>query len=395
LHGFTLKLLEDQHVHGPDIVGFSFFSTPPEGNDGSRRNRNRPAEAIVDSPGVERPGHMLADVEDELAFFDDWRRSVAGIGAADTSMMTAADVRKRFPGAERGFAGGLLAPSDGSVERVMTTAKLAEAARRAGARIVTDCAVRGLDLTNGRVSGVFTERGRIAASTVLCAANAWTRLFCGNHGVDIPQIYIIMSMGCTSRSDGPVGAGGQTTWAWRRQIDGAYSLGGLSGVEAPITRDALLQYRRFKPLMKVQPFRPKIRFGRTGWGDLRLVRRWDPTGRSPFERMRVLGGHPDAAIAADSLRQNIEVCPATADGGVAEIWSGALTLTPGDTPSAVTVDSVPGFHVLTGCSYGMSWAPALGKRVADLMTGERPSIDPHPFRLSRFFDDSVLEVHTH
>jgi glycine/D-amino acid oxidase-like deaminating enzyme len=43
----------------------------------------------------------------------------------------------------------------------------------------------------------------------------------------------------------------------------------------------------------------------------------------------------------------------------------------------------------------MSWAPALGKMVADLMTGERPSIDPHPFRLSRFFDGSVLEVHTH
>lgn len=55
MHGFTLKLPEDQRVHGPDIVGFSFFSTPPEGNDGGPRNRNRPAEAIVDRPGVERP----------------------------------------------------------------------------------------------------------------------------------------------------------------------------------------------------------------------------------------------------------------------------------------------------------------------------------------------------
>jgi hypothetical protein len=55
MHGFTLKLPEDQRVHGPEIVGFSFFSTAPEDNDGGARDDNLPAQAIVDSPGVERP----------------------------------------------------------------------------------------------------------------------------------------------------------------------------------------------------------------------------------------------------------------------------------------------------------------------------------------------------
>ncbi|MBB5730806.1 hypothetical protein [Sphingomonas prati] len=55
MHGFTLKLTEDQRVHGPEIVGFSFIATSPEGNDGGPRDRNLAAEAIVDRPGGARP----------------------------------------------------------------------------------------------------------------------------------------------------------------------------------------------------------------------------------------------------------------------------------------------------------------------------------------------------
>ena len=57
-----------------------------------------------------------------------------------------------------------------------------------GATVVTQCAVRGLETRGGRVSGVVTERGRIACDAVVLAGGAWSRLFCGNAGIDLPQL---------------------------------------------------------------------------------------------------------------------------------------------------------------------------------------------------------------
>jgi glycine/D-amino acid oxidase-like deaminating enzyme len=152
----------------------------------------------------------LADSEEELGHFEAWLDSVRGIGDARSCLLDADAVAQRYPGAARRYAGALLAPSDGSIEPVITTAAVAEAARRLGARIVTGCAVRGLDVQAGRVAGVYTEKGYVRTASVLCAANTWSRLFCGNHGIDVPQLYAVFSMGRTDPLDSaPLGGGGQ------------------------------------------------------------------------------------------------------------------------------------------------------------------------------------------
>lgn len=334
----------------------------------------------------------LAESEDELGFFAGWLESVQGLADAGNAILTPAQVAERFPTATRRFAGALFAPSDGSAEPIIATAVVAEAARRAGARIVTGCAVRGLDVQGGRVAGVFTEKGRVRASTVLCAANAWSRLFCGNHGVDIPQIYVVMTTGRSGVTSGPAGAGAASGAGWREMIDGTYSLGGQFGVTAPVTRDALALAKAFRPLMQAEMGTAKPDFGRAAWNDLRLKRRWKPDGVSPFEKLRVLCGTPSAGYAEQSLKLNSEVFPEMARAGVTETWSGVVPLTPDNMPIAGAVDSIPGFHVLTGMSYGISWAPSLGKMVADVMTGATPSIDPSPYRLSRFSDGTPITV---
>lgn len=336
----------------------------------------------------------LADSAEELGHFQGWLDSVRGVGDPASRVLTADEVAQRYPGAARRYAGALVAPSDGSIEPVITTAAAAEAARRLGARIVTGCAVRGLDVQAGRVAGVYTERGYVRTSSVLCAANTWSRLFCGNHGVDVPQLYAVFSMGRTEAVDGgPVGGGGQDAWAWRRQIDGAYSLGRVAGLRVPVTRDLLQQYGRFKPLVAAQQLgaaKPSV--GRDAWNDLRMARRWDPRRGSPFERRRVFECSVDAGVAATSLQLNRAAFPAFAQARVAETWSGTLALTPDNAPIAGPVEQIPGLHVLTGCGFGFSWGPALGELMADLITGSTPSIDARPFRLSRFFDGSPLEI---
>lgn len=337
--------------------------------------------------GFRRHGVLqLAETPEELEGLSAWLESCSGT-VSDTRLVTAAQVRERLPTASRDFAGGLLCESDGSAEPVLATAAIAQAARRAGARIVTGCAVRGLNLAAGRIAGVYTEKGYIKTSMVLCAANAWSRLFCGNHGVDVPQIYAILSMGRTGVTDGPVGAGGVDAWAWRRQIDGSYALGGVNGIAAPVTRDAIKLYNRFKPLMEMMGSGGKVDFGRDAWNDLMLARRWNPAKRSPFERLRVLAGKTRAE-ARTSLASNARVFPEMAGARVEETWSGPLTLTPDNMPILGAVSAIPGFHLATGCTYGITWAPAIGKLMADIMTGHPTDFDAAPYRLERFFDGS-------
>ena len=58
-----------------------------------------------------------------------------------------------------------------------------------GAQIFSHCAARGIDRAAGRVQGVITERGRVAASMLVCAGGAWTHLFCRSLGITVPQAW--------------------------------------------------------------------------------------------------------------------------------------------------------------------------------------------------------------
>src|SRR6185295_18638340 len=62
----------------------------------------------------------------------------------------------------------------------------AAAARRLGGKVLTNCAVRGLDIAAGRVAGVVTEKGRVACESAVLAGGAWSRLFCRNLGITLP-----------------------------------------------------------------------------------------------------------------------------------------------------------------------------------------------------------------
>jgi glycine/D-amino acid oxidase-like deaminating enzyme len=80
------------------------------------------------------------------------------------------EARSLTPGNAQDWIGGVVSPNDGRAEPAMATPALAEAARRLGVTVHQNCAVRGLDTTGGRVSGVFTEKGRIRTSGPRCSA---------------------------------------------------------------------------------------------------------------------------------------------------------------------------------------------------------------------------------
>lgn len=62
---------------------------------------------------------------------------------------------------------------------------IAEGAKEKSVLLHQNCAARGLDIANGRVWGVWTERGLIRVSTVVAAGGAWNSRFCRHHNIDL------------------------------------------------------------------------------------------------------------------------------------------------------------------------------------------------------------------
>ena len=81
--------------------------------------------------------------------------------------------------------------------------------------------------------------------------------------------------------------------------------------------------------------------------------------------------------------------PALAGFEVAQAWDGLIDSTPDAIPVISAVESLPGLHLSTGFS-GHGIGPAAGRLAADLIAGDPPIVDPHPFRYSRLVDGTGL-----
>ena len=78
-------------------------------------------------------------------------------------LLRGADLEGLMRGAQRRYRCALHVPGDGCAEPQKAAPAIARAAQRKGAVVLAHCAVRGIERETGRVSGVITERGTIAA----------------------------------------------------------------------------------------------------------------------------------------------------------------------------------------------------------------------------------------
>ena len=255
------------------------------------------AQAFGDALGFRQTGVMyLARSAAEMAGFDAWMTH-ARAQDLDTMMLSAVDVARHIKG-QGGWIGGLLTPSDARAEPWVAVPMLAQGAVARGALIVENCAVRALDIAAGRVAGVITEAGRIACTQVVVAGGAWSRLFLGQHGVRIPQLSFLASVAAT----GPMpevfaGNAADDAFAFRRRMDGGYTLAPGAEHDFWPGRDALASFRSYLPVLKKDfrstHFRP---LAPRGYPDAWTTpRRWSPDAPSPFERMRILDPAPNMA----------------------------------------------------------------------------------------------------
>jgi 4-methylaminobutanoate oxidase (formaldehyde-forming) len=84
--------------------------------------------------------------------------------------------------------GAAFLPTDGQANPADIAQALAKGARRAGVAIAEDTTVTGIEVEDGRVRAVQTDRGRIACAKVVNCAGQWARAVGRLAGVNVPLV---------------------------------------------------------------------------------------------------------------------------------------------------------------------------------------------------------------
>src|SRR5690242_9093556 len=336
----------------------------------------------------------LGETAEALANMEAWLEHAREY-QLDTRLIDGAEVGQLLPGSAKRWAGALYTPSDGKAEPQMAAPAIAEGARRRGATILTGCAARGIETAAGRVAAVVTEKGRIACGAAVLAGGAWSRLFCGNLGIDLPQLKVLGSVMRTERLDGgPEISASGGLFGYRKRMDGGYTVATLGVRTIDLVPDSFRLLPQYLPAARLHWQKLRFRLGRPFAEEWRRQRRWTLDEASPFEAVRVLDPAADPYVLERARASIAAAFPAFREVAVVQSWGGMIDVMPDAIPVISAVDSLPGFFVATGFSgHGFGIGPGAGRLVADMATGVAPIVDPLPFRLSRFTDGSNPRPH--
>ena len=310
----------------------------------------------------------------------------------ESRMLSPDEFKAIFPEAQFDVKGALYTPGDGRAEPQIAAPAIAEAARDKGAVILTECAVRGIETSGGKVSGVVTERGPISCSSVVLAGGAWSNLFCGLYGLDLPQLTVLASVLRTKPLEGgPEQAIWAKDFACRRRKDGGYTIACGHENVVDIVPNSFRYARRFLPALREDWNSLNFRLSSRFFEEARTPKKWALDEASPFEYCRVLDPKPEKRMTDKALSELARAFPAFAKAEVDQHWGGRIDVTPDAIPVISAIDEIPGFHVATGFSgHGFGIGPGAGRLMADIVTNRTPVVDPHEFRFSRFTDGSKV-----
>ncbi len=350
------------------------------------------ADEIGEDVGFTRGGcFFTANSEKQLRSFEDWVNTARDFDI-DTRLIDAAELGQHVHGSASNWSGAMLTASDGRAEPHKAAPAIARAAARDGATVLTGCAVRGLETSGGSVSAVVTEHGTIRTSTVLCAAGAWTSMFCRSLGVDVPQLRVRGTVARTAPADNLFNGNiFDDRLGIRRRQDGGYTVAHGAVLEHPITPSSFRYFTKFVPALLQELKIVKLSIGGDFVEEWKTPKTWALDKATPFEETRVLNPAPTASVLK-GIRRNLDTMfPQLANTPIVESWAGMIESSPDVVPVIDSIDSIGGFHVATGFSgHGFGIGPGAGKAIAGMLTATDSGIDISDLRLSRFFDGSPI-----
>lgn len=274
--------------------------------------------------------------EAELAGAADKRARLAAAGIA-AEMVDRAGIARIEPALEQAasrYVGGLFAADTETSDAHLFTAGLAAHAAEAGVAFRYGAPAASIAADAGRAAGVVLEGGeRVAGDAVVLAAGSWSPLLVRGLGLRLP-VY--------------PGKGYSVT----------VPIAGRNGAPriAVVDEHAKLYGARFADRLRVA-------------GTLELAG-WDKT--------------PSPARQAATLAKMQALFPDGGDYTRAEHWTGLRPMTPDGRP-LLGPTRLPGLWLDTGHGpLGWTMACGSGRLLAELVTGQAPSLDPAPYAVSRF-----------
>lgn len=328
----------------------------------------------------------MSDSDEKFAEKEAWYRDVAQPNKLTTRLLTSKEVAQLAPGSLRTWRGGLFTAEDGRAEPFIATAAMARALQKRGGMVFTKCAARGVETSAGRVSALVTENGTIRTDTVVVAGGYWSRAFLRNTGIKFPQLGVVNSVMRT----GPRDVGFKHTvsgskYALRQRLDGGYTITHNHLSVAELTPGHFRQYMKFRPLLKLDRKGVKVKLGARYFKEMIMRKHWRLDEISPFERLRILDPKPYNGILNEALKTLQQDYPAFQGIEVKERWAGMIDATPDAVPVIDAIAKIPGLFVASGFSgHGFGLGPGAGKLMAEIVTGEKPCVDPTPFKHGRF-----------
>ncbi|HXY72565.1 MAG TPA: FAD-dependent oxidoreductase [Actinomycetota bacterium] len=179
-------------------------------------------------------------------------------------LLSAEEAQELFPPMTvDGVLGAAYLPTDGFIDPSQLTFALAESARRGGAEIATGTRVVGIDVENGAVARVRTDKGDIQTEVVVDAGGIYAREIAAMVGVGVPivpmahEYLITKSMGLSP--DIPTMRDPSLLVYFRGEVGGLVAGGyerdpapwGLDGIPGDFNAKLLPEdWERFEPLMQ-------------------------------------------------------------------------------------------------------------------------------------------------
>jgi len=190
---------------------------------------------------------------------------MAGSFGVPMELVSAKEAQDMFPLMNiDGVVGAAFTPNDGMIDPTGLTNALATGAKNRGARIFEETNVEKINLKNGRVSEVVTDKGTIKTEIVVNAAGQWGKEVARMVGLNLPVVPMAHLYAITKPIEGvghdvPTLRDPDLLVYWREEV-GGFITGGYERNPAPfgmngIPRDFKYQllapdWERFTPLME-------------------------------------------------------------------------------------------------------------------------------------------------
>ena len=333
----------------------------------------------------------LAGDEEILGRIRAWLKVGEQFGI-ETRFLTNEDVKELLPAMRGEWLGAMYTPSDGHAQPNKATNAIAIGAREHGALFRTMEAVEGIEVTDGQVSAVVTERDRIVTKNVVCAAGAWSHKVARMVGQTLPYRMVRASVGQTNPTDhitdmaviGP-------RIAFRQRPTGeVYIAPGPGGTDYDVDLDSFKHIRLFMPNFRRNREMFRLHVGSALIKDILRSLPGSPSRRHPFAHTVGVEPEPNRKVIDKALITFKSMFPDLQDLKIEHYWSGRIDATPDALPVIGEADSPKGFYFCTGFSgRGIGIGPIAGKVTAELIADGESSVDIHALRHSRFMDGDM------